>query len=508
MSDPLKPQLVATLTDPAELDEASSEVLGRVDILEVRADLTGPVDVDWLRSRCDKPLLFTLRSRAEGGSSDNSAAQRAQQQLEAAGQYDLVDLEMARDLDRERLASIDPARRLVSWHGGPHGSRSVGELRTLLEEMSQTAARYYKLIPAAPKCGQELAALEFLAETDRTDVASFSTEPGASWTRVLAPRLGSALVYGSLGERSAAPGQLSLRQLILDYDLPELPPAHRLFGIIGNPTIHSLSPRLHNGAYRELGIDGLYVAFCAESFGDFWLEVVESSFLEDVGLSVAGLSVTTPFKRPAVAVAGATSPRCDVIESANTLVSRDGVWEAESTDPDGVVVPLQRRGIDLSGRSCAVIGAGGAGRAAALGLKEEGAEVTLFNRTASRGERTAARLGIRFEPLEDLDAGGFDVVVNATALGHDPADPLPFSPDQLGQGAAVVDMVYDSHATGLVTACRDIGAEVIEGREVLLAQAVGQFQAMTGAELPLASGAARLGIDLEPVDRQPGASPP
>ncbi len=496
LSEPLKPTLVATLTNLGELDEISDQLFERVGIVEVRADLTGPVDPEWLRSRCGKTLLFTLRSQAEGGQCEVSASRRATQQVEAAAHYDLVDLEMARDLDGERLDGIEPSKRLLSWHGGPDGHRSLTKLRALVDEMSRTDARFYKLIPAAPDPGQELVALELLAETERTDLAVFSTEPGASWTRVVAPRLGSALVYGSMGDQAAAPGQLSLEQLVLDYDLPELPPASRLFGIIGNPTVHSLSPRLHNGAYRELGIDGLYVAFCAESFGDFWLEVVESSFLENVGLSIAGLSVTTPFKRPAVAVAGASSPRCDIIESANTLVRRDGVWEAESTDPDGVVVPLRRREIALAGRPCAVIGAGGAGRAAALGLKEEGAEVTLYNRTASRGERTAARLGIEFKPLADIEPGDYDVVVNATALGHGKADPLPFAPDRLREGAAIVDMVYDSQATGLVATARQLGIEVVDGREVLLSQAVGQFRAMTGGDLPLSTGAARLGIDL------------
>src|SRR6185295_12602095 len=265
----------------------------------------------------------------------------------------------------------------------------------------------------------------------RRDVIAFATGAVGAWTRFVAPRLGAPVIYGSLGEIPGAPGQLSIERLRTDYGLPDLPPVEVLFGIVGHPIAHSLSPRIHNTAYRALGVPALYLPFDTESFGDFWLEVVESGELETLGLPLRGLSVTTPFKEAALAVAGAESPLAGLIGAANTLVWNQGVWEAEATDPDGVVLPLRDRGIAIEGLEAAVAGAGGAGRSAAEGLKKAGAQVTIFNRDAERGRAASDRLKIPYLPFADLDPSRFDLLVNATSLGRGEGDPLPFDPERL-----------------------------------------------------------------------------
>jgi 3-dehydroquinate dehydratase/shikimate dehydrogenase len=283
-------------------------------------------------------------------------------------------------------------------------------------------------------------------------------------------------------------------RLVSDYGLPELPPVERVFGIVGNPVAHSLSPRLHNGAYRALGIPALYLAFHAPSFGDFWLEVVESPALETLRLPLCGLSVTSPFKSGALAVAGAPSPLAERIGGANTLRLTEGVWEAESTDPDGVVLPLEQRGVTIGGAAAAVFGTGGAGRAAAVGLARAGARVVLVNRSAERGREAARILGLPFLPWSEADPGGFGILVNATPLGRDPSDPLPFPPEAVSPGTVVVDMVYGPAPTRLVGALRVRGVTAVDGREMLLFQAFSQFRLMTGRELPPELGRGLLGL--------------
>ena len=247
-------------------------------------------------------------------------------------------------------------------------------------------------MPTAAQPGDEIPALLLLASLGRRDVAAFAAGPAGAWTRLVAPRLGAPVVYGALGEVPGAPGQISIERLRRDYGLPELPRIEALFGIVGNPVTHSLSPRIHNTAYRALGIPAVYLPFHAASFGDFWLEVMENGALEAIGLPVRGLSVTAPFKESALAVCGAESPLVDLIGAANTLVWNQGVWEAEATDPDGVVLPLRDRGLDLERMAAAVVGAGGAGRSAAAGLARAGARVTMFNRDPERGRSSADHL--------------------------------------------------------------------------------------------------------------------
>ena len=501
-SEQQRAALIGSLTDEAQLSSLAS---APIDWLEVRADLVGDVDVDFLRSNFAGRLLYTLRSKREGGAGPNGVRRRGDRLANAAAAYDLVDLELDRDAVPELLERVPETKRLLSWHGGPV---EIADLRTTLERMEEIPAACRKLVALAEQAGQEKATMELLLSLaaggePRRDVICFAMGEAGVWTRLVAPRLGAPAIYGYLDGQPAAPGQLSIRQLRGDFGLPVLPPVESCFGISGNPVAHSLSPRLHNRGYRELGVPALYLPFQAQRFGDFWLEVVESTLLERLSIPLRGLSVTAPFKSAALAVAGASSPLAQSIESANTLILSDGVWEAETTDPRGVVGPLEARGVELSAVRAAVVGCGGAGRAAAAGLRRSGAQVDLFNRSSERGVAASQRLGLPFATLDQLEPSGYDVIVQATSLGHSADDPLPFDVSGLGSHSVVVDLVYSSEPTPLLRAAHERGASTVDGREVLLHQAVDQFRAMTGEQYPFALGRELLGIESAP-DLAPG----
>jgi 3-dehydroquinate dehydratase/shikimate dehydrogenase len=486
--------LIGSLTqDPARVDlEALS---GLIDVLEIRADRVGDVDTDEIRSRFDGQLLFTLRSRSEGGNGPDDPHERERRILAAADRFDLIDLEAERDLFPEIVDRVPAERRIISWHGE---RADVDALKARFVAMVREPARWYKLVSYVDQPRDCVAPLVFSKLTGRDDVISFAAGEVASWTRMLAPRLGAPVVYGSVGSRSAAPGQVSIEQLRRDYGLPSLPPVWRLFGLTGHPIAHSLSPRLHNGIYHALGLEHLYVPFDVPVFGDFWLDLVEGGSLEDLGFPLVGLSVTAPFKEIALAVAGASSPLAERIGSANTLVRRGNVWEAESTDPDGVRGPLVAAGIDVAGRRAAILGAGGAGRATVFGLGLDGARVTLVNRTPERGKRVARELGVEFLDFGDFDPADFEIVANATPLGGTGGEDLPFDPAKLPEDGVVIDLAYHpDRPTRLIEETRRLGRLAIDGREALLHQGMPQFRAMNGLAMPL--DLARRILGLEPA---------
>lgn len=495
-------ELVATLTAPPGEEELAA-LDGVAGWLELRADLAGELDPAALRAGFGGRLLYTLRSHSEGGRGETDRTARRERLLAAAAAgWDLVDLEGERDCAPPLLERLPPERRLISWHGP--GSDLPG-LQRRFARLAEAEARLYKLVPAAARPGQALAPLQLLATLGRDDVVAFAGGAQGAWTRPVAARLGAPWIYGAAGATPGAPGQPTVARLVRDYGLPALPNAAALCGVVGSPVAHSLSPRLHNGGYRALGLPILYVAFEPESFGDFWLEVVESGAFEGLGLPLVGLSVTAPFKRAALAVSGAASPRAETVGAANTLILRDGVWEAECTDPEGVVLPLVRRGVALNGVAAAVVGAGGAGRAAAFALERAGARVTLVNRGEERGREAARALGVGFEPLAGFDPGGFSLVVNATPT-------LPFDPEHLAPGAAAVEMAYGHPEGGpvespLLAAARVGGGVAVDGREVLLYQALGQFRLMAGRELPEEVGRALLGLDEAGLGGSGGPEP-
>lgn len=479
-----KATLIATLADPSSEDGAGLAAWAdRVGWLEVRADLAGDLDPEPLRRHFEGRLLYTLRSVEEGGAFAGTADERRRRLSDASRRFDLVDLEGERDCSPELLNEIPPARRVISWHGA---APDVDALREKFERLSAHEALLYRLVTTPSKAGDALVPLLMLKALGRGDVVAYADGDAGFWSRLVAPRLGAPYVF------AAAAGGSGVSKLIEDYGLPALPDCEEIYGIVGRPVMQSLSPRLHNAAYRALNLPALFVPFHVEDFGEFWREAVRSRALETLGLAVKGLTVVSPHKEEALAAAGAHTPMTRAAGSTNLFVSNGGEWEADTTDSDCVVLALRERGIAAEGLTAAVIGCGGAGRAVAAGLTRAGAKVTLVNRGAARGRYAVGLLGLPFESLSEFSGSGFALIVNATPVGRDDLR-TPFDLSELGEDAVVVDLAYGSAPTPLVTGTRARGRLAIDGREVLLIQVLHQFQRMTGRVMPVGPALEELG---------------
>jgi 3-dehydroquinate dehydratase / shikimate dehydrogenase len=481
--------LVATLfAPPSEGGDQLRTLPDEVEWLEVRGDLVGQLDPDWLRSHFKGNILFTLRSTAEGGCFEGSPRERRNHLLAAAPYYDLLDLERERDLVPDLLAAISPKKRLISWTG----RADLSELRGRVQQVTDVEARLYKLVAVAAKTADGFAPLDALRSIHRKDIVAFATGEAGFWTRLLAPRLGAPFVFGSVGDQRSLiePG---ISQLVQDYGLPHLPPLGDLYGIVGSPVAHSLSPRLHNAAYRALGLPGLFVPFQEESFDRFWQDVVRDDTLESFGASIKGLTVVSPHKEAALNAAARATPMVHRAASANIFTRSGRGWTADTTDPEGAVVALRERGIAIRGRKAAVVGCGGAGRAVAAVLDKLGADVTLVNRSLDRGMRAGALLGLPFVLLSQFSSEGYSLIVNATPLGRN-GEALPFDLRRMQPNGSVVDLTYGHETTPLVRQALSLGMTAIEGLEVLLIQALYQFRLMTGRDMPRDLPRERLGL--------------
>ena len=505
-----KTSLVATLHDSPHLrGEALQNLSTGVDWLEVRADQVREPSIEWLRSRFGGSLIFTLRSRAEGGNAECSAAERCDRLLNAARDYDLIDLEADRDLSPELLSAIPPHKRLISWHGEPTDLR---DLSSRLEKLSRVEARFYKLTTSARGPRDALTPLLLLKALTRSDVIAYATGQVGLWSRLVSPSLGSSLIFGSV---EPAEGEPSVKQLIQDYGFPAMTPINRIYGIAGNPVSHSLSPRLHNAAYRASGRHALFVPFHVDSFSDFWSAMVEDTALKLLDITLAGLTVASPHKEAALAVADKISAIASRAGSVNLLVRDNGHWKADTTDPDIAFAAGAEFGVEMERRRAAVIGCGGAGRAIAAALIESNAIVTLVNRGAERGEHASRLLSLPYIPLKDFDATGYDIVVNATPVGRNDGQ-TPIKIEQLDQEATVIDLVYGVKPTPLVAGAGGNGRVIIDGRDVLLTQVRRQFQIMTGQKMSVTL--ARASLDRQeteltlslakPADTGQGAAAP
>jgi shikimate dehydrogenase len=202
-------------------------------------------------------------------------------------------------------------------------------------------------------------------------------------------------------------------------------------------------------------------------------------------LGLSGFSVTRPYKAAILPHLDSVTPNAAEAGSANTVVTEGGRLVGLSTDGDGVLVPLRRR-LDPAGRVVAIVGAGGAARAAAFALVRAGARVTVLARRPEQAAEVRGATGCASAELGGLTRLAWDVLVNATPLGSGsfPGE-TPVPADALRPGAVVFDMVYEPRETPLLAAAKRRGCRVIDGVEMLVAQAVGQFEAWTGSPAPV-----------------------
>ncbi|EMA51499.1 shikimate dehydrogenase [Halococcus thailandensis] len=253
----------------------------------------------------------------------------------------------------------------------------------------------------------------------------------------------------------------------------------QVFGLVGSPVAHSLSPPLHEAAYRELGIDARYVTF--EPDPDDLAAAIDGAR----ALGIQGLNVTIPFKRD-------VRDYCEPDELAarigaiNTLDFGGERVTGHNTDAIGVTRAFAHHDVSLSGRAV-VVGAGGAGRAAAFALADEGTTVAITNRTAERAHELASEIdGATGHGLDDLDEllVDADILVNATSVGMD-EDVSPVDSEALHGDLAVLDAVYSPIETRLLREAAATGATTIDGGWMLLYQGVAAFERWTGRTAPV-----------------------
>lgn len=256
-----------------------------------------------------------------------------------------------------------------------------------------------------------------------------------------------------------------------------------LFGIIGNPVHHTLSPLLHNASFAALGMNCVYVPLPTIGLAD------GVAGLKALGFK--GVSVTIPFKEEVLRYVDVLDPVAGRIGAVNTLQFGSAENPADrrvfgsNTDWVGANRALEEK-LPLKGSRVLLVGAGGAARAIGFGLLEAGAEVLLANRTRERGIALARQLGCAFVEQDDLPGLKADALVNATAVGMVPAvEQTPVEAGHLPNFSVVMDIVYAPVETRLLREAGEAGCEVIDGLAMLLYQGAAQFELWTGRPAPL-----------------------
>jgi shikimate dehydrogenase len=313
----------------------------------------------------------------------------------------------------------------------------------------------------------------------------------------LTPFLAAPVAYAAWDDgQRLAPGQLSVEELqALVGHLNDRP--RRVYGVIGSAAHRSLSPRMHAAAFRALGLPYAFVPLTVTDERELaaLLQPAGSGPLDAVGLVAGGFAVTMPWKEKAALLCDVLAPRARRAGAVNTVLPRPGKVMGDLTDVDGVTRVLLEAGLSLSGARVAVLGSGGAARAALVALQLAGSSLFLVARNAAKAASLAREFGAQVVEPERLSV--VQAFINATPAGADGERNELLSRLALPAGCVVVDMPYGESPTFLQKLSLERGWDYVSGKEVLLFQGFSQFAAMNGVAPPVQAMASALGLEEE-----------
>jgi 3-dehydroquinate dehydratase/shikimate dehydrogenase len=440
---------------PGNLDEVFSSDLSGADCVEVRLDyLNEPQES--IHTRWDRlpiPVIVTCRGKDRGGQFAGSIEEETRILDYAAGngaQFIDVDYRFARPFANAQV--------IGSYHDF---AGTPANLESVLDLTCASKAQIGKVATSVHSWSDNRRLLDAMAKRRSKPVIVAGMGEVGQITRIIGPSRGSFLTYATPSapsHRAAAPGQLSVREMIQTYRLGQLKPTTRLVGVVGSALGHSLSPVIHNRAFEKLKLDFVYLKFPTTDLNDF--------FENARAIGIEGFSVTIPHKIAVIPFLDARTPDALEAGAVNTVYQRDGKWVGDNTDVRGVRVALASAGFDPADKSVVILGNGGAAKAAKVAVKEAKTITVL-----SRGE-------VR-------DASGYrcDLLINATPVGMYPSvDTAPFEGPI--HANIVFDMVYNPPITRLLRSAADQGRTIIQGTTMFLAQAARQFEIWTGRTAP------------------------
>ena len=459
----MRPLLCATVTAATTADlRRERDRVSDADLIELRLDSVGDPDVAGALAGRRRPVIVTCRPVWEGGEFAGSEDERRRilgEALALGAEY--VDVEWRAGFDD--LMSQTGGRRIVlSMHDYTSMPRDLSETA---RAMRATGAEIIKIAGTANSLSDCVRLLDLGAAhgTQGGMVLIAMGERGLA-SRVLAGRFESRWTYA--GAISSV-GQLDAATMLEEYRFRSITESTDVYGVVGSPVAHSVSPAMHNAAFRAALLDAVYLPLRAVDVDDF------ATFARAIGLK--GASVTIPFKiglYEHVDEAYAVARRIGAI---NTVRIVNGRWLGGNTDASGFLRPLQDRQVPLRGMRAAILGAGGGARAVAIALASSGVDVRVHARDRARAEQVAmiasGSTG-RWPPEPD----SWDLLVNCTPIGmHPDSDRTPVEGEAL-TGRLVYDLVYNPKTTRLLREAEIAGCQPIGGLEMLVAQAHEQFQ--------------------------------
>ncbi|XP_047957333.1 bifunctional 3-dehydroquinate dehydratase/shikimate dehydrogenase, chloroplastic isoform X2 [Salvia hispanica] len=469
------------------------------DIVEVRLDhlksLDHRPDIEVLIRQCPLPTLFTYRPTWEGGEyngDEESRFEALQLAMELGADHIDIELKAAHEfMNFTRGNKPEKCKIIVSSHNYEY-TPSVEDLGNLVARIQAAGADIVKFATTALDITDVARVFQITVHSQVPIIAMVMGERGLM-SRILCPKFGGYLTFGTLEEgKVSAPGQPTIDELISLYNFRSIDTDTKVFGIIGKPVSHSKSPKLYNRAFKEDGINGVFVHLLVDDVNKFFDTYSSPDF--------SGFSCTIPHKEAALARCDEVDPVAKSIGAVNCLIRRlDGKLFGCNTDYVGAISSIEiglqgsqngatHTGSPLAGKLFVVIGAGGAGKALAYGAKEKGARVVIANRSYDRARDLAELVGgkaLTLAELSNFQPETGMILANTTSIGMQPnIEETPISKEALRNYELVFDAIYTPKITRLLREAQEAGSKIVTGVEMFIGQAYEQYERFTGLPAP------------------------
>ncbi len=471
-------------TDGTLLEAARREVRAGETLLEFRLDyLDNPAQgVKAMRALLEESpecaIVATCRRHQNHGKFNGSVEEQIRildGAVEAGARAIDVEIETAEAAGAGLERFRGRALLILSYHN----FEATPAMEAVLRRMERVPADAYKLVTTARKPSDNYRILSLARLHPRTPMIVLAMGETGFPSRVLSTIFGGLYTYAAPSATAGtAAGQVCAHQLRQLYRIEKLARHVKIYGVVGDPVRHSISPAVHNRAFQARRADAVYLPFLVPPvhLKDFMLLAGK--------LPVAGFSVTIPHKQKILRYLDAIDPLARRIGAVNTVWRKSGKWRGANTDAEAARAPLERH-LRLAKSSILIAGNGGAARSAAFALADAGAKVAIVGRNPDRVRALAKACGA--EPLarDQLESRNFDGLVHATPLGMCPNVDECFFGERIPAGV-VFDMVYNPVETLLLRRAREQGKTAVPGTEMFLEQAARQFEIWTGQSAPRA----------------------
>lgn len=452
------------------------------DVIEIRLDCLKSVELQKISAfpASKKTLLLTYRPKEQGGKIEADLSRRIAfwNNFAANKTLDKKNLLVDLEFDLQSRISNLTSQKLISFHdfsGVPQNLEEIYEKLSAESEIIKIAVQTNDITDS-------IRIWKFLqkAASENKKIIPIAMGESGKWTRILGLAHGAFMTYAALDAgQETAPGQISAKDLIEVYRVKELNENTEIYGILGNNTSVSMSPYMHNAAFKFHELNAVFVPLQTHDLDAFFRRMVKPETRE-VELNFKGFSVTIPHKQNIIKHLDFLDETAEKIGAVNTVKILDGKLYGYNTDAKGFVEPLLSSYGDLKNAEVAIFGAGGAARACVYALQNAGAKVTIFAANLQKAKILADEFKFQSSNFKAANENydEFDILINATPLGTkgNLENETPATIEQIKNVHLVYDLVYNPFETRFLREALSADVPTIGGFAMLIAQAVKQSE--------------------------------